>query len=77
MTDYLEPKFGVFSDVTYHKGHCGKFKYKWLTVNYHKGPMGRGELDRASGEPTEDRKGWVFPPPDSAAEHILKSICNR
>lgn len=77
MSDWLEPTSGVFSDVTYHKGDCDEFKTKWLTINYHKEPMGQGELHPASGEPSDAGRNWRYPVPKSVGEKILNIVCSQ
>ena len=77
LTDYLKPdEDGNFSAKIYNQVDCKKFRYKWLSISGHKGPMGGGvRTDDGSGEPVEGLKGWRYPPPDSSIETILKSVC--
>jgi len=77
LLDYIEPIEGVFSDITYNKGDCNEFKYKWLQVNYHMGSMGVGEIHPASGEPTVDAQKWRYPAPKSIFERVLNSVCSQ
>ena len=77
LLDYIEPFKGVFSDITYVKGDCGEFKYKWLQINYHMGPMGVGEIHSASGEPTVDGQKWRYPAPNSMFEPVLNLVCSQ
>jgi len=43
-----------------------------LSFSFHKEPMGGGETGETSNTPD---KNWRYPPPDSVAETILKSVC--
>ena len=72
LTDYLKPdEDGNFSAKIYNQVDCKKFRYKWLSISGHKGPMGggTGEIDN-----TPDKE-WSYPPPDSSTEIVLKVVC--
>jgi hypothetical protein len=74
LTDYLKPTpSGALSDKTYIEGDCNKFRYKWLSVSFHKEPMGRGT--GVSLTLPEKYKDWVYPPPNTVLETVLKSVC--
>jgi hypothetical protein len=73
LSDYLKPtKYGDLSDKTYAQGDCKKFRYKWLSMSFHKESMGGGEISLTSNTPDKD---WKYPPPDSSIETVLKSVC--
>ena len=74
LGDYLKPsEYGTLSVKAYNQGDCKLFRYKELSVSFHKEPMGWG-----SGDVRElVNKGWRYPPPDSAYETILKTVCSR
>ena len=72
LTNLLKPtEQGNLSDKTYAQGDCKLFRFKWLNVSFYKEPMGGG-----TGE-TENPKNpeWRYPPPNSAHEIILKTVC--
>ena len=72
LTDYLKPtKFGHLSAKVYIQGDCKRFRFKNLSATFHKEPMGGGTVDRNSPQNPE----WVYPPPNSTGEAILKSVC--
>ena len=74
LVDLLKPtEYGILSGKGYVQGDCKKFRYKWLSGTFHKGPMGGGTGEVS--EPPERHKGWKYPPPDSVIEEILKSVC--
>jgi len=70
--DYLKPdKLGNLSAKTYIQGDCELFRLKNLSFSWHKQPMGGG-----TGHVTEpNKKGWIYPPPESSSEDILKTVC--
>ena len=73
LIDYLKPdEFGDLSSKIYHQGDCKKFRYKRLSFSYHKGPMGGGEIGAIDNTPDKE---WIYTPPDSPSEIILKSVC--
>ncbi|MDC0881117.1 hypothetical protein OAP69_07030 [Hellea sp.] len=72
LIDYLEPnEDGVLSVKGYTQGDCEMFRYRYLSAMTHKQPMGEGSGDRDSITNPE----WVYPTPNSAAEYILKQVC--
>ena len=76
LEDYLKPdQFGMLSSKLYYQGDCKLFRYKILSYSFHKEPMGDGTGEVV--EPTGDHTNWKYPPPNSAAEITLKSVCNR
>ena len=73
LGDYPKPnKYGVLSFKTYIQGDCKKFRLKWLSVSFHKGSMGGGEIGATSNTPDKE---WTYPSPDSVREYVLKSVC--
>ena len=46
LTDLLKPnEYGILSGKIYKQGDCKKFRYKWLSMSFHKESMGGGEID--------------------------------
>jgi hypothetical protein len=72
LSDYLKPNRGYFSDQKYEQGDCKLFRFKILSATFHKVPMGGG-----NGENQTNAQGWIYPPPNSIIEKILKSVCSR
>ena len=71
LTDYLKlTEEGHLSGKTYKQGDCKLFRFKDLSVFFHKEPMGRG-----TGEPYTPPDKWYYPPPNSSSEVVLKSVC--
>ena len=76
LRDLLKPdKWRNLSDKTYVEGDCNKFRLKWLSLSFHKEPMGGGTGDVQ--EPVKEHQGWKYPSPNSAYETILKQVCSR
>jgi hypothetical protein len=74
LTDNLKPtNTGTLSSKIYHQGDCKLFRYKYLSFSHHKEPMGGG-TGKTSNPKNPD---WRYPPPNSAMETILKSVCSR
>ena len=73
LSDYLKPSYGDLSDKTYAQGDCDTFRYKWLSLNWHKEPMGGGTAEVQN--PRKKNSGWKYPSPNSSNETILKSVC--
>jgi len=64
LTDYLKPNpEGDLSDKTYSEGDCDKFRSKWLSLHWHKGPRGTGPV--AVTKPSVKNSGWKYPSPNS------------
>ena len=73
LSDFLEPiNYGVLSDKTYKQGDCEMFRYKNLSYSFYKTPMGEGVIFLSDSNPNPE---WVYPPPNSVAEIILKGVC--
>ena len=74
LSDLLKPdKYGNLSYKSYNQGDCKLFRVKILSEIYYKQPMGRGTFK----ENTFKNPQWKYPPPNSAIETILKSVCSR
>ena len=72
LADYVNPsKHGDLSARAYAQGDCKLFRTKHLSVSFHKEPMGRG-----TGQVITPKPKWMFPPPNSNMESILKQVCN-
>ena len=72
LNDFLEPIDDSLSAVVYWQGDCKIFKLLGLSFSEHKEPMGEGTGDVQ--EPVE--KGWIYYPPNSPIETLLKSVCD-
>ncbi len=76
LVDYLKPtEGGNLSDKSYYQVDCKLFRHKWLSVSFHKEPMGGGTGDVQ--EPVEKYKGWKYPSPGSSNEEVLKQVCKQ
>jgi len=75
LNDYFKPVYGDLSSKVYNQGDCKLFRYKWLSLSFHKEPMGKGIGDRI--EIPGKHKDWIYPPPNTANETILKSVCGQ
>ena len=76
MTDYLKPSpQGYLSNQSYFQGDCKLFRRKTLTEHYFTDQMGRGT--RKIWELTEFQKKWMYNPPNTIGEYVLKSACSR
>ena len=76
LTDQLKPSpDGSISYKTYQQGDCKLFRFKGLSYSYYKEPMGGGTGEVV--KPSSENQEWFSPPPNSAGETILKSVCNR
>ena len=75
LADLLKPSpAGIFSSKIYNEAECGRFRFRWLSQKYYKGPMGSGTIGSSINTPKKD---WRYPPPDSVAESKLKTVCNH
>ena len=73
LRDGLKPdEDGTLSAKMYNQGDCKLFRYKTLSFSFHKEPMGGGTPSTISNKPS---KNWVYPPPTSSVEHMLKEVC--
>ena len=74
MIDQPKPdEKGTWSRKAYMEGDCKLFRYRYLSISIHKEPMvgGTGVTHNYDDEP------WEYPPPNSAGEVKLKSVCSR
>jgi hypothetical protein len=73
LVDFPKPEQGYLSASGYQETDCKLFRKKTLTENYFTDQMGRGTSK------TDNKKNpeWVYPPPNSVIEVILKSVCSR
>jgi hypothetical protein len=75
LGDYLKPtETGTMSNKAYVEAECGRFRYRFLSQTYYKGPMASGKINVSSNTPEKD---WYYPPPNSSSEDILKAACNH
>ena len=75
LSDYPKPnKYGDLSYKSYNQGDCELFRYKILSDQYFKQPMGRGKVYLSSNTPDQE---WHYARPNSAKEVILEKICSR
>ena len=74
LGDYAKPtKYGDLSAKVYNQGECKLIRYKHLSFFHHGQPMGGGTGEKH----TPENPKWIYPPPNSVAETILQSVCNR
>tara|TARA_B100000676_G_scaffold190991_1_gene187833 strand:- start:206 stop:595 length:390 start_codon:yes stop_codon:yes gene_type:complete len=75
LSDYLKPsKYGDLSSKVYWEGDCKLFRMMRLSASYHTQPMGEGQPSKTG---VSKNQQWKYPPPNSAIETILKSVCSR
>ena len=76
LIDYLKPtREGDLSVKNYNQGDCKLFRTKTLTEHSFTAPMGGGSVKVL--ELTKFHKKWMYPPPNTSAETILKQVCSR
>ena len=75
LSDYLKPNQGYMSDKKYNQGDCKLFRFKGLGLFLHKEPMGSGTGELMTIP--KKYKVWIYPPPNSVFEPILKEVCSR
>ena len=76
LSDFVKPiSKGYSSSKFYQQGDCKLFRSKVLSISFHKEPMGGGT--GLIEEPYEKLKNWLYPPPNTSVETILKEVCNR
>ena len=74
LVDHLEAnEYGTLSSKSYSQVDCSLFRYQILTYSFHKDAMGEGVGDVS--KPVEEMQGWLYPPPDSGQEFVLKTVC--
>ena len=64
-------KDGDLSYTSYMQGDCTIFRERYLSLSYHKGPMGTG-----SNQSGKFDSNWVYPSPNTWTEFNLKTVCN-
>ena len=74
LNDFLKPgPGGILSAKVYSQGDCKLFRFKQLSIAFHKEPMGEG-----TGNPFKAKdRSWIFPSPNSVDELVLKTVCNH
>jgi hypothetical protein len=74
LTDRIEPSnAGTLSTSTYRQVDCKEFKTKYMQFVLYKQPMGEGSGDSH----TSSDEDWVYPPPNSIEETIVKKVCEK
>ena len=77
LIDYLKPFNGkngtMLSGKVYNQGDCKLFRYRNLSLSFHKEPMGR-DVGVANNPKNPE---WQYPPPNSIIETTLKTVCAR
>ncbi len=74
LTNYgKRTTYGDLSSKVYYQVDCELFRYMYLSDSYYKESMGKGEKTGGSNEPDKE---WSYPPPGSAQEYILESVCS-
>ena len=75
LHDYVAPvENGVLSSTAYQEVDCKLLRYKILSDQYFKQPMGRGKVFLSSNTPDQE---WHYVRPNSAKEVILEKVCSR
>jgi hypothetical protein len=75
LSNYSKPGYnGTMSSEIYIEAECGRFRLRWLNQTYYNGPMRSGKTLHSTNTP---QKEWIYLPPDSAREGILKAVCNH
>ena len=73
LSDYLKPTDnGILSYKMYRQGDCEMFRFKKLSLSYHKQPMGEGAPFMTDSTPDAE---WSYPPPNSPAADVLNIVC--
>jgi hypothetical protein len=73
LTDYKKPiAAGYLSSKVYRQVDCQMFRIKGLMWFFYNAPMGVGNHVLFNNKPDKD---WIYSPPGSASEEILKSVC--
>ena len=74
LQDLLKPdEDGDLSYKGYMQGDCEMFRVKTLSGIFYKQPMGEGSGKRYTSSNPE----WIYLPPNSTGEEILKQVCRR
>jgi len=74
LNDLSKPdEDGDLSYKYYTQGECKLFRYKTLTVSYHKQSMGKG----SGSQKTYENPQWEYPSPNSVVEFVLTKVCSR
>jgi len=57
---------------------CQSWKYKNKAMFLNKSPMGRSQLktDIVRAQLTKEQKDWTYPMSSSAADSVMKNVCN-
>ena len=75
LSNYSKPGYnGTMSSEIYIEAECGRFRLRWLNQTYYNGPMRSGKTLYSTNTP---QKEWIYLPPNSAREDILKAVCNH
>ena len=73
MVNYFKPIQGYLSSKVCIQGDCKLFRLKYLSLSYHKKPLGGGAGDTKKYKNPE----WSYPPPNSSIEKVLELVCNK
>ena len=74
LADYSKPSpYGDLSSKVYEQVDCKLFRSKYISSSYYTQPMGKGMPSITRNTPDKD---WNYPPPKSAHENILNSVCS-
>ena len=73
LQDYVtRQSAGEMSSKSYNQVDCDSLRWKMINFLSFSEPMGEGGVDSSDNIPSEN---WTYPPPDSIAEGILKTVC--
>ena len=77
LMDNLKPDSeGFMSGTMYYQVNCDLFRFKRLSMNHYKQPMGKGDIRSTENEPWVSEKKWNYPSPDSTNEALLEEACD-
>ena len=74
LTDFAKQIHKYWSSKIYKEVDCKLFRFKWLSLAYHKLPMGKGFSDE--DKPVKKHQGWKYPQPNSIGETVTQSVCS-
>ncbi len=75
LTDFAKPIQKYLSGKIYKQVDCRLFRFKWLSLSYHKLSMGKGFGDE--DKPVKKHQSWKYPQPNSIGETVTQSVCDQ
>ena len=71
---FKRDQYGNLSAKIYYQGDCKLFRFKNVTLSFHKEPMGRGIGETITPPKTNS---WLYPAPNTSGEASLNAVCDR